>query len=142
VPETAAVASQTAAREQPGLAAAIARAAVVGAPTHAAEVVRAVCGVVPGEYRSIAIGAAGAAPSASRDILRAVGSVRAELKQYIERELPADSGAGVSVTLCLDRAQMTQSRSGTPMPPGPPQPIGPKPLGGEILPGGRNYARP
>lgn len=159
-PQTAAFAAQAAAREQPALAAAITRAAVGVAPAYAANIVRAVCSSVPGEQRNIAIAAVRAAPFASNEILRSVGSVQADLRPFIEREIEAHGRTAPSVAHCLDQATLAQSQAASavpfarpyprpppvrPGPPGPPNPNKPpalRPPPDRPPPGGRNYARP
>lgn len=146
VPETAALCAGAAAAGQPGQTEEITRTAVAVVPAQAGHIVVAVCRATPDEYKQIAITAARVAPVAARDILKAVGTVKPELRPYIDMEMALHTRDIPSVTWCLDQAEDARSRataaanrkdsrSGTPSKLKPPHGNG-KP------PGGRNYARP
>ncbi len=171
VPEMAAEAASLATAERPQLAAAIARAAAGGAPSQAAKIVTAVCKAAPNLYRQVAVAVAEVVPGAGKDILSAVAAAIPELKPAIESAMAGYTGTPSSVGAALDQVKATPvarketaatpGLSTTPLPLGSaPQPargpsVGPPyiPLsqtptnvtpgtGGEVPPGGRNYAAP
>jgi hypothetical protein len=149
MPETAAVAAQAAAVDQPVEIEEVTRAAVAVVPARAGQIVLAVCRASPDEYRRIAITAARVAPAAARDILNAVCVVRPELKPYIDMEMAVHRDIP-SVMWCLDQAEDARSRadaanrkdSGSGTERGGPQSKSKPPHGNGNPPGGRNYARP
>jgi hypothetical protein len=152
VPETAAVAAQAAAIDEPLETEEITMAAVAVVPTRAGEIVLAVCRAMPDDYRRIAIIAARTAPAAARDILNAVGAIRPDLKPYIDVEMAPPTRGIPSVTWCLDQAETARSRvdgqaahrkdSGSGTDRGDAQSKSKPPHGNGNSPGGRNYARP
>ncbi len=162
VPDAAADAAAVAAAEQPKLAAAIARAAAGGAPAKAGKIVTAVCKAVPNQFRAIAIAVAEVVPGASKEILDGVALAIPQLKSSIEAATTAVVNGSGSVALTLDQATISVARKDTPGTPvylspavvrgpavGPPYiPLSGTPTnvtpgtGGEVPPGGRNYAAP
>ena len=164
VPDMAATAAGAAAAEQPKQAAAIAKAAAAAAPSKAGKIVVAVCRAVPNQYRNIAVAVSEAVPGSSKEIVTAVGAALPELKPGIEQTLAGYGGNIASVAGTLDQAATVSPVTTVglaPMSAGAPPPmargpaIGPPyiPLtgtptnvttgtGGDVPPGGRNYAQP
>jgi hypothetical protein len=164
VPDMAAVAAGAAAAEQPKQAAAIAKAAAAAAPSKASKIVVAVCRAVPNQYRNIAVAVAEAVPGSGKEIVKAVGAALPELRSGIEQTLAGYGGNIASVGATLDQAATVTPVTAigtTPVAAGVPPPvvrgpaIGPPyiPLtgtptnvttgtGGDVPPGGRNYAQP
>lgn len=158
--DVAATAAGTAASLQPKQAAAIARAAAAAAPSKTRQIVLAVCKAAPAESRNVAIEVAKVVPSAARDVVEAFGDIIPSLKPAIHQVLAKYNGKVPSVVTVIDEAvQLANSepaattasataasrgpRVGPPYWPLPRVPTNvPPPFGGEVPPGGRNYARP
>lgn len=155
VPDVAATAAKVAAELQPKQAGAIARAAAAGAPEKAGKIVESVCRVVPPAYREVASFVAQVAPKANAEILDGVALALPSMKGAIVQS-QSRAGSGSSVDAILQAANPPQPTT-PPMPTvsgvrGPsiggafvPLPGGvtnAPPSGGNVPPGGRNYARP
>lgn len=166
VPEMAGIAAARAVMLQPKLAAAITKAAAAAAPAEAGRIVYSVCRSAPGSYKTVAAAAASAVPAAGSEILGALTLAIPALKPFIQDAAAEAKGDQATVGAVLDQAgklaqpAMTTddldpfgsaatmpvmappriglpfvSLSGTPTETDPSQ-------SGEVLPGGRDYARP
>ena len=160
-PETAPAVAAAAAGVQPSQARLITQAAVAAVPAKSGEIVAAVCKAVPSAYREVALGAAAGNPSASREILAGVASALPKYSNVIDRALAGTTEA-VSVPGVL--AQLSSSNPEAAIPvvasatPGLTAVRGPAisapyiplsgtptnvpPGGGDVPPGGRDYAAP
>jgi hypothetical protein len=146
-PEMASVAAAAAVALVPGQAIAIAHAAAAAAPAEAGKIVEAVCRVVPNSYKAVAAAVAGVVPGQGKAILAGVAAAIPALQDPINKILSGSSSNNPSVSDVLDTVA-----ANLPVPapqPGPPYvgvPQSPVILnpgnGGQVPPGGRNYATP
>ena len=163
-PESAALAAQVAALQQPEQIQSIARAAAGVVPARAGEIVAALLHANTNAYRDVALSAARVAPAASIKILHAIAEVRPDLKPYLEKELQAQRQRKISVERSLYRSELALARARSLALPVKPfrsdagqnlasqtggaaaQAAGQKPPrgngNGNGNPGGRNYAKP
>lgn len=160
-PETAPTAAATAAGIQPKQVKLIAQAAAAAAPSKAGEIVKAVCKVAPNAYREVALAVAQVAPKAAKEILAGLSEALPALKGPIDQAMASYNGQPLSVAPVLDRiapsdasfSQLSATPSVTPPPLRGPTIGGPyvpysgtatnvPPNGGNVPPGGRNYAAP
>ena len=161
-PNMASVAAATAVSLVPDQATVIAHVAAAAAPTKAGQIVEAICRVLPQDYQKIAEAVAAVVPGAGREILTAVSAAIPALKDSINQVLASDKGNMPSVSSVLDQVKSNiQLASAAPIsttynspslaPPtaGPPfVPLAPNNQnidpgsGGQVPPGGRNYASP
>jgi len=155
-PEMAAVAARAAASLEPKQASTIARAAAAAAPEMAGKIVEAVCREVPSAYRSVAVAVAEVCPKANKEILQGVAAALPALSQPITRAMGNAGTLGPKVPTVLDQAAHSANlnspvtmpvvlRGPTVKPPYIPltgTPTNAPPGGGEVPPGGRDYASP
>ena len=159
-PETAPTVAATAAGLQPKQAKLIAQAAAAAAPAKAGEIVKAVCKVAPADYREIALAVAQMAPKAAKEILAGLSEALPSLKEPIAEAVSFYKGQPLAVAPVIDRISpaatslaSAPSKATAPMPLRGPTIGGPyvpysgtatnvPPNGGNVPPGGRNYAAP
>jgi len=159
-PETAPTVAATAAGIQPKQAKLIAQAAAAAAPAKAGEIVKAVCKVVPAAYREIVLAVAEVAPKAAKEILAGLSEALPALKGPIDEAIAFYKGQTLAVAPVIDRI----APSAAPLASVGPKVAAPAPLrgptiggpyvpysgtatnvppnGGNVPPGGRNYAAP
>ncbi len=162
-PDMASVAAATAVSLVPDQATVIAHVAAAAAPTKAGQIVEAICRVLPGDYQKIAEAVAEVVPGAGKEILTAISAAIPALKDPINQVLASDKGNMPPVSSVLEQvksnaplvadAPVTPSTFNTPSlaPPTAGPPFVPLPpqhqnidpgSGGQVPPGGRNYASP
>ena len=170
-PEMASVAAATAVTLVPSQAVAIARAAATAAPSEAGKIVEAICRVVPNNYKAVADAVALVVPGAGKEILAGVCAAIPALQSSINAVLATSSGGTLSVSDTLNMASPSQVspttaeygfnntpapalnntpapalpavHTGPPFVPVPASPINLDPgNGGQVPPGGNNYANP
>jgi len=154
--ETAPTVAATAAGIQRKQVKLIAQAAAAAAPSKAGEIVKAVCKVAPADYREVVLAVAQVAPKAAKEILEGLSEALPNLKGPIDQAVASYSGQPLSVAPVLDRIAPAASPrlAATATPPlrgptigGPYVPYSGTatnvpPNGGNVPPGGRNYAAP
>jgi hypothetical protein len=127
-PDMAALAAKTAAALQPKQAVAIARAAAAAAPAKASQIVEAVGREIPSAYRDVAVAVINVAPKSKTEIMAAaVPTATAPAVEAVPAS-PTSPFRGPSI----QPPYIPISTPPTNAPPG----------GGEVPPGGRNYAAP
>ncbi len=159
-PETAPTVAATAAGLHPKQVKLIVQAATAAAPAKAGEIVRAVCKVVPTAYREVALAVAQVAPKAAKEILAGLSEALPALKEPIAEAVASYKGQPLAVAPVLDRIapSATPLASVTPALTAPAPLRGPTiggpyvpysgtatnvpPNGGNVPPGGRDYAAP
>jgi len=163
-PEMAAIAAATAVSLVPDQVTVIARVAAAAAPSKAGQIVEAMCRVLPADYQKIADAVAEVVPGAGRQIFTAVATAIPALKDSINQVLAGYKGNIPSVAIVLEQVPNQGVATTTPVllsqstynppslaPPVVGPPYVPIPVnitninpgsGGEVPPGGRNYASP
>lgn len=163
-PAMAAIAAGTAAGLVPDQAVTIARAAAAAAPQQAAKIVEAVCRVLPADYAGVAGAVADVVPGAGKEILAAISTAIPTLKIPLNNVLASYNGNVPSVSAVLNQVQSSLQEDGTAVqlsqatagaaplappiggPPYVPLPVDHQNIdpgsGGQVPPGGRNYASP
>ena len=151
-PSTAPAAAGTAARLQPKQIRSIAQAAAAAAPAEAGRIVQALCTAVPTAYREVALIVARVCPAATEEILAGVSTALPTLKAGLDSAIASYAGQLFSVAAVLDRISppapdlnnsvVRGPTIGAPFIPLSSTPTNTPPGGGEVPPGGRDYARP
>jgi hypothetical protein len=156
-PETAPTVAATAAGIQPRQVKLIAQAAAAAAPAKAGEIVKAVCKEAPAAYREVALAVAQVAPKAAKEILAGLSEAVPALKEPIAEAVASYKGQPLAVAPVIDRiapsgapgappkAALTPLRGptiGGPYVPYSGTATNVPPNGGNVPPGGRNYAAP